>query len=70
MTQVQENLVTVLYRLIETVKQDSGAAEHIAYAIECLLDEQLMDDAFGTEGQNDPRGDMRIKEWSLFGEVQ
>lgn len=70
MTKVQKNLIIVYTRLIELVKEDEGLAEHLAYALECDLDEVSMDDGFGTERQCDPRGDMRVKEWSLQGEVQ
>lgn len=70
MTKVQENLILVYTRLIDLVREDEGLAEHLAYAIECDLDEVSMDDGFGTEHQCDPRGDMRIKEWSIFTEVQ
>lgn len=70
MTKVQENLILVYTRLIELVKEDEGLAEHLAYSLECDLDEVAMDDGFGTERQCDPRGDMRIKEWSIIEEVQ
>lgn len=70
MTELQTNLLIVLKRLIEVVEEDEGIAEHIADAIECTLDDISMDDGFGTERQCDPRGDMRIKEWSIFTEVQ
>ena len=70
MTKLQENLILVYTRLIELVKEDEGLAEHLAYNLEIDLDEVSMDDGFGTERQCDPRGDMRIKEWSLTGEIQ
>ncbi|WKV20495.1 hypothetical protein 16Q_102 [Pseudomonas phage 16Q] len=70
MTRIQENLILVYTRLIELVKEDEGLAEHLAYSLESDLDEVAMDDGFGTERQCDPRGDMRVKEWSLTGEVQ
>lgn len=70
MTKVQKNLVVVLERLINLVKEDEGLAEHLAYDLEITLDEVSMDDGFGTERQYDPRGDMRIKEWNIVEEVQ
>lgn len=70
MTHIQDNLVLVYTRLIELVKDDEGLAEHLAYNLEIDLDEISMDDGFGTERQCDPRGDMRVKEWSITGEVQ
>lgn len=70
MTKVQNNLVVVLSRLIKLVKEDEGLAEHLAYDLEITLDEVSMDDGFGTERQYDPRGDMRIKEWSITDQVQ
>lgn len=70
MTKVQKNLILVYTRLIEIVKEDEGLAEHLAYNLEIDLDEVSMEDGFGTERQRDPRGDMRIKEWSITGEVQ
>ena len=70
MTKLQKNLVIVLERLIVLVKEDEGLAEHLAYGLECSLDEVSMDDGFGTERQCDPRGDMRIREWTIPTEVQ
>lgn len=67
MNKLQKNTLIVLSRIEKLVKEDSGFAEHLAYDLECFLDEALMDDCFGTEGQNDPRGDMRIKDWTLAG---
>lgn len=70
MTKVQKNLIVVLERLIILVGEDEGLAEHLAYGLECTLDEVSMDDGFGTERQYDPRGDMRVKEWTIPTEIQ
>lgn len=36
-----------------------------AHDLDEWLNELASQDAFGTEGQNDPRGDMRNGEWSM-----
>ncbi len=70
MSLVQDNLKLVLQRLIVLVEEDEGLAKYLAYELEATLDGISTDDGFGTERQCDPRGDMRIKEWSLPLEVQ
>jgi hypothetical protein len=45
-------------RRVETPDYD-GAVEEWAESIDSMLDEMKCNDQFGTEGQNDPRGDFR-----------
>jgi hypothetical protein len=70
MTKTQQNLTTVLTRIIERVRNDPDEAEVYSEAVEGILDSYRDNDFFGTEGQLDPRGDMREGDWSLFGEIQ
>ena len=64
------NLLKVLPRLAELIKEDEVLAERLQESLENLLDEYQEDDGFGTEGQLDPRGDQREGDWSLFGNVE
>lgn len=66
----QKNLLIVLPRIIDLVKEDEYFAQDLCKELESFLDEVASQDGFGTERQSDPRGDFRDNEWSLFGEVQ
>ena len=50
-----ENADTVTANLAKLLKKDPD----MLYAFDVWLDDLLGEDAFGTEGQNDPRGDHR-----------
>lgn len=56
--------------MIQLVNEDEYFAEMLADELEPWLDSLASDDFFGTERQCDPRGDMRVREWSIWGEVQ
>jgi len=71
MNKYQKNLLVVLPRLTEMVKEDEDFAEYFAEDLEGLLDSIAGNDGFGTEQQCDPRGDFRSGcNWSLLGKVQ
>ena len=55
-----KNLNVVLDRIKAQVANDGKeGAKYYCEALNDMLDELLGDDFFGTEGQNDPRGDHR-----------
>lgn len=70
MINTQKTLPVVLARMIQLVNEDEYFAEMLADELEPWLDCLASDDFFGTERQCDPRGDMRVREWSIWGEVQ
>lgn len=70
MSDTQKTLPLVLARMIQLVNEDEYFSEILAEELEPWLDSLASDDFFGTERQCDPRGDMRVKEWSIWGEVQ
>lgn len=64
-THTQKRVAKVLERIAAEVLNDRSAA--ISYSIEMddMLDQMNFCDAFGAEGQFDPRGDMRNSEWTM-----
>lgn len=70
MRTTQKNLPVVLARMIQLVNEDGDFADMLAEELEPFLNDLASDDFFGTERQCDPRGDMRNKEWSIWGDVQ
>ena len=48
------------------VSQDNDNALMFADMLDEQLDMLSEEDAFGTEGQIDPRGDQRNGEWSMY----
>lgn len=70
MTNTQKNLPIVLARMIQLVNEDEDFAEILADELEPFLNSLASDDFFGTERQCDPRGDFRVYEWCIWGEVQ
>lgn len=50
---------TVLRRLANYLDENPDAAGNFWHSFDDLLDDMLAEDAFGTEGQHDPRGDRR-----------
>jgi hypothetical protein len=57
----KHNVVDVLRKFATFLEEDGSPDDKQSAAdeINCILDEWLMQDAFGTEGQLDPRGDNR-----------
>lgn len=70
MSKIQKNVVIVLKRMATAAEQDEGEAEMLAEGLENMLDDIHVDDGFGTEGQNDPRGDARNGRWSILKSVE
>jgi hypothetical protein len=66
----QKNLIVVLPRIVDLVKEDEYFAEDLAGLLEGLLDDVGSRDGFGPERSSDPRGDFRDGNWSLFGKIQ
>jgi hypothetical protein len=65
MTKVQKDVIKVLNRLAKSVENDEVDAQTLSDNLEGFLDELRGDDFFGTEAQNDPRGDGRDALWSM-----
>ena len=61
----QSNICVVLHRLEDLVKKDKDFAEVFSNDLESMLEDIHNQDGFGTEGQNDPRGDFRNGMWSM-----
>ena len=55
----QKRTVKVLENMIALVKEDEDYAQMFSVSLECELSDMRCGDAFGTEGQSDPRGDQR-----------
>jgi hypothetical protein len=64
-SKAQVRIYKVLDNLKSYVSDSESAAEIIAEWLEESLNELLHEDFFGTEGQNDPRGDFRDGQWSM-----
>lgn len=58
---VKRKLTTadILRRLAAMCEEDDVLSEEVGERLTDFLDDMLDDDVFGTEGQNDPRGDRR-----------
>jgi len=54
-----KTMCEVWARLMEQASKDKQREKIIAEEFNSMLDTLLCDDFFGTEGQNDPRGDHR-----------
>jgi hypothetical protein len=65
MKKVQTNCILVLNRLAKLCEEDEDFANWLAGDLTMVLDEIHSQDGFGTEGQNDPRGDFRNGKWSM-----
>tara|TARA_Y100001973_G_scaffold106687_1_gene186514 strand:- start:578 stop:967 length:390 start_codon:yes stop_codon:yes gene_type:complete len=61
----QKRVLKVLERIEELVSKDEDMAELFSHHLEPMLDDIQMDDGFGTESQQDPRGDGRDGHWSM-----
>lgn len=66
----QRRVLKVLERITEQVRTSADDAEVYGIDLEAMLDRLIENDFFGTEGQNDPRGDVRDGAWSLYSRVQ
>lgn len=64
-TKQQERVAKVLDNIRALVMEDDDNAAMFAEMLENNLDELNVEDAFGSEGQSDPRGDFRNGEWSM-----
>lgn len=64
-TKQQERVVKVLENMKALAQGDDDDAAMLAEALEEVLNELSGEDAFGTEAQNDPRGDFRDGVWSM-----
>lgn len=64
-TKEQERVAQVLARMSAMAMADEDDAAMFSELLENSLGELNGEDAFGTEGQNDPRGDFRNGSWSM-----
>lgn len=64
-TKTQERIALVLKRMAEQCAASEDDAEVYAQELAPVLDELHGNDFFGTEGQDDPRGDFREGDWSM-----
>lgn len=68
-TKEQQRVAKVLGRMSAMAMADEGYAGMFTDLLENVLENGLNElngeDAFGTEGQNDPRGDFRNGSWSM-----
>ena len=62
---IQLRVVTVLHRLTNMVSANEDDAEVILDTFDDYLDSLAQEDFFGTEQQNDPRGDFRDGRWFM-----
>lgn len=70
MNRLQENALIVLDNIKKLIIDNPDDVEEWSSVLEEMLDDLHGTDFFGTEGQNDPRGDFRDGQWSLYDEVQ
>lgn len=61
----QERVAKVLDNMKAMALEDDDNAAMFAMGLEFYLNELSSEDAFGTEGQSDPRGDFRNGYWSM-----
>ena len=61
----QKKIELILERIRSACEKDSDDREMYRDAIGAMLDQLHEQDAFGTEGQSDPRGDFRNGNWSM-----
>jgi len=62
---VQQRVCRVIERMRATALEDENNAEGWAHIMEDMLNEMKNEDAFGSEGENDPRGDFRKGDWGM-----
>jgi len=66
MTLSQRRLKRVLERIMDVAEEDEDFLDFICDELDKSLDTYNGEDGFGTEGQNDPRGDFREGNWSMW----
>lgn len=64
-TETQKRVVKVLDNMKAMALEDDDNAAMFAEMLENNLNELNGEDAFGTEGQSDPRGDFRNGSWNM-----
>lgn len=64
-TKTQERVAKVLERMQAMAAASEEDAAMFSEMLEAALNDISYDDGFGTEAQNDPRGDGRDGEWSM-----
>lgn len=62
----QDRVVRVLNNMIRLCEKDETYVEMFSEILDDVLDDINHDDGFGTEGQDDPRGDFRNGEWHMW----
>lgn len=65
LTATQKRVAKVLERMREAALDSDDDAQMFAELLEAGLTELHGEDAFGSEGQCDPRGDFRDGTWSM-----
>jgi hypothetical protein len=69
MSSIHEQMVlrikTVFERILSSVQNDPDMADMYMEVLDEMLTDLQSSDAFGTEGQCDPRGDQRNGEFSM-----
>jgi hypothetical protein len=66
----QKRVLKVLDRMKQLVKEDANNADAFSEMLEEGLENLNSQDFFGTEGQNDPRGDFRNGDWGMFHAIE
>lgn len=69
MNEQKRRISLVLRRLQDKVENDEIDPGALCDGLDGMLDHMSEDDEFGSEAQNDPRGDMRDGDWWM-GRVQ
>lgn len=64
--QTGKRVALVCDRIKALALASNDDASMLSDALDAMLDELHYQDAFGTEGQSDPRGDFRIAVWSMY----
>ena len=62
----QQRVLKVLSRMDELVRRDEDYAHMFSESLEGMLEDMVGDDAFGSEGTTDPRGDGRNGQFSMW----
>lgn len=65
MSKTQQRVAVVLNRMLSQVLTNGDDAEMYSSLLDEMLDNLAGEDAFGTEGQSDPRGDGRNGSWNM-----
>lgn len=66
MSMQQSRTLTVLNNIRQLINEDESFATVFSEYLDAMLDDMNGQDIFGTEGQSDPRGDMRNDSWSML----